>query len=431
MKKSREHKTRKPRVQYPLGLPSHLAVLKLEDIVSSIIPKIQIQYIENVVGHESYRDRLQHVRRRRPLIYFDFNNAKLLRRCSPERMPDKLAITVLAWLFRNTSITIIDFHLLPRSKRTLCGTGKGDLRKALAVEVWRLQGFIAEDELPIEISSDQNHAYLRAYARYVNSNINQATELAECAQHQLELDEYERAATLAEQALIIDPDCKLAVSVVHRLIGCQSVDRLYRPAVLALGCQTRALLALINNIDRISAFKEEDGLAEEIITKAHERIVLLQRRLRKLWSWLQRSDEVGTDGYSEVLYFIGQAALAKVGRGDISYDDAFRQVMSHPAVSEAINDCVLSKSRRNAEYVRNEIELRFWRLLFVDGWLPAVTTIEGFAGAFHGVMKSRFRVSNTPDGAARIPGGKKGEDLYRHKKQEQKEKEQEWWRAFE
>ena len=378
---------------------------------------LQNQYVKAIIGYEAYRDRFQHVQRRRPQIYLDFCNRSLLRRYNhPKPLPPTLATSVLAWLLRNTSIDLVDFHLLPRTKQNILGTKRGNLRKAFTVTISKLRKFISESNLPIEIIKEPIPGRFKVKS-YVGSNIGKARELAECAQHQLELGKYASAVILTEQALIIDPDCKFAVSVVQRLLGCHSVDGLYRPGVFALGCQTRDLLALINNIYRISAYKNENGLAEDIFTKARQRVVLLQQRRQKLWSWQLQSNKDVTDAYSEVLYLIGQAALAKIGTGDISYDDAFKQIINQPNISQTLHDYASAKSQKIAKEICDELELRFWRLLFIDGWLPAVATIEDFTSALQDAIRSRYRFSNTPDGAARIPGAEYRDDWYQDKKQ--------------
>lgn len=412
------HKTEEARLQHNMWLPESLARIEVEDIVRSIQPLLQSRYYENIFRLRSHLDWLRHVQRRRPQIYLDFHNRRLLRRCNhPKPLPPTLVTTVLAWLLRNTSVDFVDFHLLPRTKQNILSTKRGNLRKAFTVNISKLRKFVSKANLPIEIAEGPTPGRLKVQS-YVSSNIGEATEIAEHAQRRLESDEYKSAIVFTEQALKTDPDCKLAVSIVHRFLRCRGMDGLYPLALLVLNSQTHTLLAMVSNISRISTWKDNDSLAEEIIAEAHRRIALLEQRLRKLWSWLERSDRADTDTYSEVLYFIGQAALAMVGRGDMSYDDAFQQLVSQPSILQSIHNCVLTMSPENSECLKSEIEYRFWRLLFVDGWLPTVVNSEGFVSAFQDAMRSRFRVSNTPDGAAKIPGAEYRDDWFQDKEED-------------
>jgi hypothetical protein len=157
---------------------------------------LQNRYIENIIRLKAYYDRFQHVQRRRPQIYLDFHNRRLLRRCNPPKLLAlTLATTVLAWLLRNTSVDLVDFHLLPRTKQDIFRVRKGNLGKAFAVTISKLRKFVSKANLPIEITKGPTSGRLKVQS-YVSSNIGEATEIAEHAQRRIESDEYKSAAAL-------------------------------------------------------------------------------------------------------------------------------------------------------------------------------------------------------------------------------------------
>jgi hypothetical protein len=310
----------------------------------------------------------------------------------------------LEYLVRQSIVKLCDFHLLPRSKQILGKSELNNLYMPFKIEISRLKGFITKKNLPIEINHNHQKNCLKLVACYLWSNIHQAQELAESAWHQIILNEYERAVALADMALRIDPDCRLAARTVGTLIENCSLAYLYEPAILAINCSTREILVLISNITRIKTSGSNENITKEIIAEAHRRITILKRYLQKLWNWLDSTDQTEVDSYPQILHLIGKAAFSKIYKQNSLFDETFKQIISHPDIVEAINNAAANRTHKNEDLIINEIQFRLWRLLFIDGWLPKTINIADFVNSFNDVLKKRLRWSNTPDGIGKTPG---------------------------
>lgn len=400
------HNKRQGHLKGAILLPKDLAAVTVDDIVESVKPLLQEQVAEKMVRLEAIYNRFQHVHRRRPFIYIDFKKLHLLRKGHPSaKLPASLATRTLEYLFRKKHIDLIGFHIIPRMKRSLSSRQSDNLTRSFATEISRLRNIISEKTLPIQLAETKTKHVWRLAACGVRSNIHVSLEIAENAQHLFEMNTLEGVASMVKQALIIDPDCKLAAIIATRLVRTAKfvTDSLAESIVRAQNCLTRELLVCGSNIDRLDGSLRNRALVGEIITEAHRRISILDRQLHVLWAWQNGLNHENGDQYHKALQLIAQVALAKLRRPeDSSY--AFEQLMDIQEIRKAIDRAARNYSRRNHAIFIAEIQLRIWRHLFVDGWLPPEIGIDNLASSLCEAVRNRLRLSNTPDGAGRILG---------------------------
>ena len=385
----------------------------ITNILLSIIPQLEAHYSEQNMLLTAKWIRLQHIQRRRPLSYIDFNFNVLYRSAKcPLKLPQTLSVRILECLIRQYIVHEYDFSLLPRAKRVLGNTGPDNPKSSFKTETSRLRTFINKTGLPITVGFDQENNRLKLEENYTWSNIQAAQELAECAHHQLSLKNYEMAAVLANAAFRIDPGCELAAKLVCKIMPVVNPDEIPKLVIRAFNHWIRSLLVNTSNVTSVNEQISDDEIIDETEKQAHRRIGKLDCHLQKLWGWIEGRDHHKSDPYLIISNLIGEAALSKVRGDKIRFNEFFQQIIGRPTIVEAITDAARTRSPRNYETIAIEIQQRFWRLLFIDGWFPPVTTMDDFINAFHEALRTRLRRSNSPDGIGKTPGVQYDDNLY-------------------
>ena len=290
-------------------------------------------------------------------------------------------------------------------------------KSSFKTEISRLSTFINKTGLPI--CFDQENNSLKLEKNCICSNIQDAQELAECAHHQLSLKNYGLSAVLANAAFRIDPDCDLAAKLVCKIMPVVNPDEIFKLVIRAFNHWIRSILVITSNTADIKEQLSYNEITDGTTREAYRRIGKLDNRLKKIWGWLESKDYPKSNSYLLILNSIGQTALSKFRKDEIQFNELFQGLINQPIIVEAINNAARSRSPRNYETIAIEIKQRFWRLLFVDGWFPPATTIEGFVKAFHKALRTRLRWSNTPDGFGKTPGVRYDDNLYQADEEEE------------
>jgi len=236
------------------------------------------------------------------------------------------------------------------------------------------------------------------------SNIHEAKTLAEYTFRHIRDQNYGCATVLANQALIIDPDCLMAARTVIRLLGIFTSDCLQEATIRAQSCFTRELLILSSNVGHLDQKQVKSKKVIKIIENTCHRMTILTNYLNKIWKCQKSQEHSDYKSYADLLQFIAQNPLSRITKSDLSIDEAFQRLVNMPCIADMIGSMACGRSSKRTEEVISEIQLRFWRLLFYDAWLPPCINVKGFVEAFNEAMRTRLRWSNTPDGIGKTPG---------------------------
>lgn len=389
-----------------IPLPKHLSTLPTAKILQELTQHIQEAYLARIFDFEAFFSRLQHICRCRPRIYLDFKAGQIRQRRSHSiKLPTKLSTRILEFLFRDRSIGLDDFYLLPRSKRTLGSYSQRDQNGSFSKEKSTLRRFLGDNNLPIQIVDCSGpNACCKLACRGVRSNIDEAQEIVECGQNRMELGDSLGAAALANQALQIDPDCQLAAFLAVRTVRVQKYQSdLYEIIIRAQNYLTRSALRLESSVTLLRSVNGNESLHKTLISKTERRLTTLLPYLRSIWQWHEKTASPAIKPYTWALYLLAQYALGVFGRGVISPDEAFGRLLAIPQISDLLQKFANAACDRSADIVADEVKLRFWRLLAIDAWLPDSLDISGYADALNRALSSRLRFSNSPDGAGKMP----------------------------
>lgn len=378
----------------------------MEDVLHQLDAVIQTRYLEKTRAFRQYAKRLEHAHRRRPPIYVDFNGGVVERRGAKDiTLPRKLFAEIFEFQDRHEWVDLIDFLLLPRSKRKLGRRESRDPRSAFSKAISDLRQFLKANHLPIAIVESRSVAGgLSFTAEGVSSNVGVALELAELGHNRMERGDIAGAIGYAKQALKIDPDSHLAAILVACVAEVSpSTCDLYESVIRSQTHFTRQMLRLANSIDSLRKGLLDDAIYKAVLERAHSQLSRPRLYLPQLWCYHGKMPTQEVNAYPKLLHLIARYALQRIEPPNESTRNAFRELVAIGEIREILQSFSLRASQMDRESVFQEVELRFWRLLAVDGWVPNCLDITCFADALRQAISSRFRFENSPDGAGRIP----------------------------
>ena len=316
-------------------------------------------------------------------------------------LPDTVFIQSLERMLRDRPLSPIQHLLSPRFKRPLGHPAPRRPGQALRADAARLKRFIRDKDLPIRFGRRASDGAIVLESCEVATNISRARETAKHARQLSRQSKGVLASESIAQALMVDPDCVHAAAIVVWMIRQGRSGLSNRAATLATVCLTRQLLWYETGWQRLSAARQEDRFGAEARSFALRRIEALRVRLQLLWAWNTGQDP---DGYRRLLRVIGEVALQRVKTATGSDPDAFEVFLELPKVRRIIEEVCQRIGGRSGETqaaIRKELPVRLFRLIWVDGYLPAAESMAGFTREMTAALLRRVRTSNLPDHATR------------------------------
>ena len=235
----------------------------------------------------------------------------------------------------------------------------------------------------------------------MSSNVAQAHAQARSAQRMLRAGDTTGAVKLTLMALCTDPDCWHAAALSVHLCGCVSGGISWELLARALLCLAHGILRISSAARQLRPHAQDRHDLQRALRQADRQLAILNRWFQILQARpIAAADQVNCPAQLRLLLTL---LVAEALRHERKCDQAFRRLLGLPPVADMVKE-VAGSTLSGSRDPTGEVIVRLWQLLFTDGTMPAVLSLQEWIAEIQQMLLRRVRDSNSPDGRSRMPG---------------------------